>query len=60
MKAPDEPEDFTVEFKAGLPSRLTIGNKTITKPLDLFLAANAVARKHGVGRIDIVENRFIG
>ncbi|KAI9728696.1 MAG: argininosuccinate synthetase [Chrysothrix sp. TS-e1954] len=60
LKAPDQPEDFTVEFKAGLPSKLTIGDKSITQPLDLFLAANVIARKHGVGRIDIVENRFIG
>ena len=60
LKAPDQPEDFTIDFKAGLPSKLTIGNKSITEPLELFLTANAIARKHGVGRIDIVENRFIG
>ncbi|KAA8894103.1 hypothetical protein FN846DRAFT_1001719, partial [Sphaerosporella brunnea] len=28
--------------------------------LDLTVAGNAIARQHGIGRIDIVENRFIG
>ncbi|KAI7189352.1 Argininosuccinate, partial [Hortaea werneckii] len=31
-----------------------------TDPVDLFLTANAIARRHGIGRLDIVENRFIG
>lgn len=32
----------------------------MTDPVELFLAANTIARRNGVGRIDIVENRFIG
>ncbi|KAK6442520.1 argininosuccinate synthetase [Oleoguttula sp. CCFEE 5521] len=60
-KAPDKPEDFTVHFEKGLPVKLEYDNgKTATDSVDLFLTANAIARKHGVGRIDIVENRFIG
>lgn len=35
-------------------------NKTFTDPVELFTEANALARRNGVGRIDIVENRFIG
>lgn len=31
-----------------------------TEPLEAFLLLNKVAREHGVGRIDIVENRFVG
>ncbi|MCJ1346119.1 argininosuccinate synthetase [Peltigera leucophlebia] len=58
--APSDPEDFTITFTAGIPTKLVTESGTITKPLELFLAANAIARKHGVGRIDIVENRFIG
>ncbi|KAL0633712.1 argininosuccinate synthetase [Maublancomyces gigas] len=58
--APNKPEDFTVHFEKGLPVKLVVGDKTITDPLELFLAANTIARNHGVGRIDIVENRFIG
>ena len=61
-KAPDTPEDFTLTFKQGLPVALEYnqGKKTATDSVDLFLTANAIARRHGVGRIDIVENRFIG
>ena len=61
-KAPNEPEDFTLTFKKGLPVKLEYNNgkKTATDSVDLFLTANAIARRHGVGRIDIVENRFIG
>ncbi|KAG2113087.1 argininosuccinate synthetase [Suillus discolor] len=59
--APAEPEQLSIEFKAGLPIKVVIANQApITDPVDIFLALNAVARKHGVGRIDIVENRFIG
>lgn len=64
MDAPDEPEDFVVHFEKGIPSKLEYTedgtNKTVTDPLELFLAANAIGRRNGVGRIDIVENRFIG
>ena len=60
-QAPDEPEDVVIEFEKGLPVSLTAKSvKKTTAPLDIFLAANTLARKHGVGRIDIVENRFIG
>ena len=62
LKAPDTPDDFTLTFEKGVPVKLEYegGKKTATDAVDLFLAANAIARKHGVGRIDIVENRFIG
>ena len=63
-KAPDAPEDFALFFEKGLPTKLVYtekgASKTITDSLDLFLAVNTIARRHGVGRIDIVENRFIG
>ncbi|MCJ1365261.1 argininosuccinate synthetase [Acarospora aff. strigata] len=63
-KAPDAPEDFTLYFEKGLPAKLVYtekgSQKTITDSVDLFLTTNAIARRHGVGRIDIVENRFIG
>lgn len=60
INAPHQPEDFTLEFVKGIPSKLITGGKTITDSVELFLATNAIARRHGVGRIDIVENRFIG
>ncbi|GME87729.1 unnamed protein product [Ambrosiozyma monospora] len=59
--APDTPEDFSVVFEKGKPAKLiTADKKVITDPVELFLEANAIARRNGVGRIDIVENRFIG
>ncbi|KAF8477200.1 argininosuccinate synthase [Kalaharituber pfeilii] len=60
-KAPDHPEEFTVHFEKGIPVKLEYEKgKVVTDPVELFLAANAIARRNGVGRIDIVENRFIG
>lgn len=63
-KAPETPEDFTLFFEKGLPKKLvyTVNGKQteVTDAVELFLTANTIARKHGVGRIDIVENRFIG
>ena len=58
MKAPDTPEDFTLFFEKGLPVKLISQGKTVTGSVELFLEVNAIARRHGVGRIDIVENRF--
>jgi argininosuccinate synthase len=59
--APNEPEDVTIEFEKGLPVKLTsTSQKEATDPTSIFLTANTLARKHGIGRIDIVENRFIG
>lgn len=61
LSAANEPEDVTIKFEKGVPVSLTSSSTgTKTSPTELFLAANALARKHGVGRIDIVENRFIG
>lgn len=64
MKAPDKPEDFTLEFTKGIPTKLEYKGggkkKTVTQSVELFLAVNAIAKRNGVGRIDILENRFIG
>jgi argininosuccinate synthase len=60
--APQEPERISIEFKAGLPVKVTVpaDAKEYTDAVEIFLALNALGRKHGIGRIDIVENRFIG
>ncbi|KAI9839959.1 MAG: argininosuccinate synthetase [Sarea resinae] len=64
LDAPNVPEDFTLFFEKGLPVKLEYeekgAKKTVTDSVELFLAVNAIARRNGVGRIDIVENRFIG
>lgn len=60
--APNEPEKLEIEFKRGIPVRvknLKDGAEK-TDALELFVYLNEVAGRHGVGRIDIVENRFVG
>ncbi|KXT85309.1 argininosuccinate synthase [Streptococcus panodentis] len=55
--APDSPEYVDIEFKAGVPVALD-GQEL--KLADLILELNDLAGKHGVGRIDHVENRLVG
>jgi argininosuccinate synthase len=59
LTAPDQPEDFTLTFEKGVPVKLEYTEKgqqkTVTDSVELFLTANAIARRHGVGRIDIVR-----
>ncbi|KAM5494661.1 argininosuccinate synthetase [Microsporum canis] len=60
--APDTPADLNIIFEKGLPVALIdpkSGNKT-TGSLAIFSALNEIGRIHGIGRIDIVENRYIG
>lgn len=60
--APSTPEHILIEFTKGIPTKVDVlsTKKTITDPVEIFLSLNALAREHGIGRIDIVENRFIG
>jgi argininosuccinate synthase len=62
QRAPDTPETIQLEFVQGIPVKLTNldDNTVITDALELFLYCNKIAGKHGIGRIDIVENRFVG
>lgn len=55
--APDSPEFVEIEFKAGVPVAL---DGKAYKLADLILELNDLAGKHGVGRIDHVENRLVG
>ncbi len=56
-EAPDEPEYVEVEFESGVPVAL---NGHRYGPVALLEQANTVAGRHGVGRIDILENRYVG
>ncbi|HKZ19779.1 MAG TPA: argininosuccinate synthase [Acidimicrobiia bacterium] len=56
-EAPDESEVVTVAFEAGNPVAID-GRKL--GPVELLTEANHFAGRHGVGRVDIVENRFVG
>ncbi len=54
---PDNPQNIIITFKNGDPVAL---NDKPKKPHKLLEELNNIAGKHGVGRIDIVENRFVG
>ncbi len=55
--APDEPENVIIGFEAGIP--VTINGQQYS-PAQLIAALNTIGGRHGVGRVDLVENRLIG
>ena len=55
--APDEAEEVVIEFEEGNP--IAVNGKKLS-PAQLLEDLNIRAGKHGVGRVDIVENRFVG
>lgn len=55
--APDEAEYVTIGFEKGIP---TTFNGEKLSPLQMLEAANAIAAKHGVGILDLVEDRLVG
>lgn len=62
QKAPDAETRLDIEFKDGNPVRvadLTHG-VTKTEPYELFTYLNDVGAENGIGRVDMVENRFVG
>jgi argininosuccinate synthase len=56
-EAPDQPENVEIEFADGIPVAV---NGEAMGPSKLVLALNRIAGRHGVGRVDVVENRFVG
>ncbi len=55
--APDAPEYITIEFEKGDGVAL---NGEAMSPAALLAALNELGRRHGIGRLDLVENRFVG
>jgi argininosuccinate synthase len=55
--APDEPEMIELEFKQGCC--VAVNGKALT-PLETMEQLNGIGGKHGIGRVDMVENRFVG
>jgi argininosuccinate synthase len=55
--APDRPEYITIDFERGDGVAL---NGEAMSPAELLTALNDLGRKHGIGRLDLVENRFVG
>jgi len=56
-KAPDKPEYIEIEFEKG--DAVAINGDKMT-PAKILETLNEYGKKHGIGRIDIVENRFVG
>ncbi|MEL6488722.1 MAG: argininosuccinate synthase [Cyanobacteria bacterium J06634_6] len=54
---PDEPEYVEIGFEQGIPTSL---NGNALSPVELVTQLNDAAGRHGIGRIDMVENRLVG
>lgn len=57
QEAPDQPEKVVIEFKQGDP--VSVNEKTM-KPHEILKILNAIGSRNGIGRLDLVENRFVG
>jgi len=59
-KAPDKETIVEIHFENGIPIKVVSEKKIKTKPLELFVFLNELGSKNGIGRVDMVENRYIG
>ena len=57
QQAPDEPQTLSISFEAGDP--VAVDGEAM-EPAALMDALNAAAARHGIGRVDMVENRYLG
>ena len=57
QEAPDKTENVKIDFEAGVPVAI---NGTSCSPLAVVQTLNEIAGRNGIGRIDMVENRFVG
>lgn len=59
---PDVPDRLVIQFKDACPVKIRNpdGSESIDDPVDILAYLNEVGGRHGIGRIDIVENRFVG
>ncbi len=56
-QAPDKAEKLTIGFTAGMPT--SIDGRELS-PLEIVTQLNAIGGRNAIGRIDVVENRFVG
>ena len=56
-KAPEKPEYCEIHFEQGDPVAV---NQVSLKPAELLSHLNRLGGKHGIGRVDLVENRYVG
>jgi argininosuccinate synthase len=55
--SPNESELLTITFEAGIPVSL---NNSITDPIQIIQKLNEIGGIHGIGRMDLIENRVVG
>ncbi len=60
QNAPNEADIVTITFAQGIPVAVKHDNNTTTGALEIFNLLNDLGTKHGIGRLDMVENRFVG
>lgn len=60
QKAPDKEESISIEFQEGIPVCVEHKGEKIQGSMKLFKFLNEIGGKHGIGRIDMVESRFVG
>jgi len=61
-RAPDRPARIVMTFQDGIPTRVeNLDDGTVReRPLELFQYLNLLGQQNGIGRMDMVENRFVG
>jgi argininosuccinate synthase len=57
VTAPDVPEEITIDFERG--DAVAVNGEGLS-PATLLATLNAMGKRHGIGRLDLVENRFVG
>ena len=57
---PDKAQMLTITFEQGIPVKVKSGKDSVTGSLNIFNYLNTAGTKHGIGRLDMVENRFVG
>ncbi len=60
--SPDEADILTIDFEQGIPVKVTnqTDGKSVSGAVELFEYLNDLGTKHGIGRLDMVENRYVG
>jgi len=61
-EAPDVETVLAIDFEDGIPVKVVNENDgtVVTDPLELFIYLNAIGKQNAIGRVDMVENRYIG
>jgi argininosuccinate synthase len=57
VTAPDQPEEISIDFERG--DAVAVNGEPLS-PARLIERLNALGKRHGIGRLDLVENRFVG